>query len=132
MIKTIAPKRKCDKFGCGHFGASRGDRTHNGDDYACTPRSQVFSPVKGEVTKLGYPYGNDLSFRYVQITINFEHNVRVFYVDPLVKVGDIVTKDTIIGYSQELGERYPGITEHVHLEVKDMQGNYINPKELSL
>jgi len=131
-MKLIAPLRGRDCFGLGHFGASRGERTHNGVDHACIPNSQIFSPVEGEVTKLGYPYGNDLSFRYVQITTKEGYNVRVFYVKPRVSEGDHVNEDDIIGVSQELGKRYPKITEHVHLEVKDMQGRYVDPGDLNL
>jgi len=132
MIKLIAPQRKSDCFGQGHYGASRGSRKHNGEDHACTPESKVFSPVDGKITKLGYPYGDDLSFRYVQITTEIGYNVRVFYVEPDVEVGEFVTKDTIIGRSQKLGDRYPDINEHVHLEVKDPQGKFINPEDIGL
>jgi murein DD-endopeptidase MepM/ murein hydrolase activator NlpD len=131
-MKFIAPLRERDSFGCGHFGASRGSRIHNGVDHACVPGSQIFSPVEGEVTKLGYPYGNDLSFRYVQITTQEGYNVRVFYVKPFVSLGDFVTDNDIIGSSQKLGGRYPEITEHIHLEIKDLQENYIDPKDLGL
>lgn len=137
-MKLIAPLRKRDAFGCGHFGASRGKNskgdkiTHKGIDHACIPDSKVLSPVRGEVTKLGYPYADDLSFRYVQITTKEGYNVRVFYVSPLVKVGNYITEDTIIGTSQKLGDRYPKITEHVHLEIKDLQGKFIDPKDLNL
>ena len=132
-MKIIAPMRKPDLFGMGHYGASRGDRKHNGIDYACYPGSNILAPISGGVSKIGYPYGDDISFRYVQITTKDQKNVRVFYVDPDVKIGDLVLADkTMIGKSQELGKRYKGITEHIHLEVKDMRGNYIDPKELKL
>lgn len=138
-MKFIAPLRGRDSYGFGHFGASRGSRKHNGVDHVCVPGSKIFSPVEGEVTKLGYPYGDDLSLRYVQITTKEGYNVRVFYVKPFVSVGDLITDDDIIGSSQKLGDRYPidkdhplGITEHVHLEVKDLQGKYIDPKDLGL
>ena len=144
-MKLIAPLRERDSYGLGHFGASRGKNSkgekinHNGIDHECVPGSQIFSPVEGEVTKLGYTYTNDLSFRYVQITTKEGYNVRVFYVKPFVSLGDYVTDNDIIGSSQKLGDRYPvdkdhplGISEHVHLEVKDLQGKFIDPKDLGL
>ncbi len=67
MIRILAKERVMDTWGSGHFGASRGERTHIGIDYACSPGSQILAPCIGEVTKLGYPYSNDLSFRYVEI-----------------------------------------------------------------
>ena len=133
MIKSIAPDRKPDDYGKGHFGASRGKRKHNGKDYAVWPNSKIFSPVEGEITKIGYPYGDDLAFRYVQITINSGFSVRIFYIEPVVSVGDFVTKETIIGSSQSLLKRYKnGMTPHIHLEVKNLQGEFIDPKELGL
>jgi len=131
MITIKAPQRISDNFGQGHFGAPRGNRTHNGIDFNCCTGSAVLAPASGKITKIGYPYGDDLSFRYVQIETTEELNVRVFYISPSVKVGDIVLKErSEIGISQELGKRYSGISEHVHLEVKDAQGNYLNPADV--
>jgi len=131
-MKLILPPRRKDIFGCGHFGASRGNRTHNGIDYACTPESKIFSPVEGKVTKLGYPYSDDLYFRYVQVTTKEGYNVRVFYVEPFIVVGDYVNESVIIGASQSLDKRYPNITEHIHLEIKGVNGQFIDPQDLNL
>ena len=118
--------RKCDKWGCGHFGASRGDRKHNGVDLVWTPGDRAFCLMCGIVTKLGYPYADDLSFRYVEITED-GNRWRYFYVDPIVNVGDELDAYTEIGEYQGLGERYPGITEHVHCEIIGPDGEYIDP-----
>lgn len=127
MIRIIAPPRGEDKFGGGGFGASRGSRKHNGIDYAAVPGSSCLSITKGQVTKLGYPYDDDLSYRYVQVTDNKGNRLRFFYVDPVVKVGEFVDKDTILGSVQSLQDRYPGIKDHIHLEIICPKGNYINP-----
>ena len=117
--------RKCDSFGCGHFGASRGSRTHNGIDLLVPPNKEIPSPVVGVVTKLGYPYGDDLSFRYVEITQQ-DYKYRIFYVNPTVNVGDKVEQSSIVGMSQDLDKRYKGIPNHVHFEIlKD--GRYVDP-----
>jgi len=129
IIPTILDKRISDKWGEGHFGASRGDRTHNGVDFCCPAGSAILAPVDGLVTKLGYPYGNDLSFRYVQITTPDGYDHRIFYVNPLVQDGDKVKKDQIIGLAQDLTKRYVGITEHIHYEVR-YKGEYLNPEEV--
>lgn len=117
--------RKCDSFGCGHFGASRGSRTHNGVDLLTPPNKQIPSPVSGVVTKLGYPYGDDLSFRYVEITQQ-DYKYRIFYVNPTVKVGDKVEQGSIVGMSQDLDKRYKGIPNHVHFEILT-NGRYVDP-----
>lgn len=118
-------RRGSDGFGAGHFGAPRGSRTHKGVDLLASSGEAIESPVTGTVTKLGYSYGDDLSYRYVQITAG-GYDFRVFYVDPSVRVGQEVIADTVIGLAQDLGRRYPGIPNHVHFEIK-IDGEYIDP-----
>jgi hypothetical protein len=43
----------------------------------------VLAATGGRVTNVGYPYGDDLSFRYVEITTNDGYVVREFYVQPV-------------------------------------------------
>lgn len=118
--------RKCDSQGCGHFGASRGDRKHNGIDLACMAGTAISSPVGGMVSKVGYPYGDDLSFRYVEID-GMGYSFRMFYVDPLVREGQKVYKGDVLGVCQSLMQRYPGITDHIHFEIKDDHGDFVDP-----
>lgn len=129
MITAKLKKRGVDDWGSGEFGASRGDRTHNGIDYACEPGTEVCAPVSGVVSKFGYCYRDDLSFRYVQIADSLGWAHRVFYVEPRedLEIGDRVEHGEIIGKSQKLGDRYPGITEHVHYEIK-CDGVFIDPE----
>ena len=117
--------RGTDDHGSGHFGASRGGRSHNGFDLLCDAGVPVCSPVAGTVTKVGYPYGDDLSFRYVQVSAG-AYDFRTFYLEPAVSVGDKVDQGTVIGYGQDLGARYPGIVNHVHYEIKKA-GQYVDP-----
>lgn len=128
MIKLTTPERGIDDFGSGAFGASRGSRTHNGIDYCAQPNSLVYPVSAGTVTKLGYPYSDNLNFRYVQVTDDNGYDWRYFYVKPTVDVGDIVTRDDVIGWVQNLDVRYKGITPHIHLEVKNPDGTFVNPK----
>lgn len=121
--------RGCDNWGCGHYGASRGSRKHRGVDIECTPGDPAFCLNRGIVTKVGYPYSDDLSYRYVEIA-DAGYRWRYFYVDPIVNKGDEVDAYTQIGRHQALGPRYPGISEHLHLEVIDSDGNYIDPTPL--
>lgn len=122
----IPPVRKSDKWGQGHYGASRGKRTHRGVDLACYPGSKILSPVTGVFTKYGFPYGDDLSYRYVQITDIDGRDHRFFYVDTHMSIGAEVQAGEYIGKVQNLGGRYEGITEHIHYEVKH-EGKHIDP-----
>lgn len=122
-------KRGVDSYGSGEYGASRGKRTHNGIDYVCEVGSEIYPIANGIVTKIGYPYGDDLSYKYVQVSAS-GLNYRYFYVEPCVLKGQTVSTNTVIGTAQNLDRRYAGITPHIHLEVKDDNKEYYNPEEI--
>ena len=129
------PNRTSDKWGQGHFGAPRGSRTHKGIDFACHPGTAICAEMFGIVTKIGYPYDDDEDhdgkpdFTYVEIKDPRGSKARYFYVDPCVKVGDIIPTGQVIGITQRLGGKYPDITEHLHFEVKDKNGVFIDPSD---
>lgn len=134
----ILPKlREPDDFGAGHFGASRGNRTHNGIDLAADPDTAVCSAVVGKITKIGYPYGDDLSYRYVEVTTPYGDRVRYFYVVPTDYIGtfDIGTEIEIgdpLGVVQNIAARYDTddkkMNNHFHFEVK-RNGEYLRPTD---
>ena len=93
---------------------------------ACPPGTEVGSPVRGQVTKLGWPYGDKPDIRYVQIVAE-GYQYRIFYVDPSVAVGDWVELGEVIGTSQRLASMDRGGTQHVHFEIKNGAGEYVDP-----
>lgn len=123
--------RKCDGHGCGHWHAPRGKRVHEGVDLECIPGTPVDSPVQGTVTKLGIVYVDDHHWRYVQVSSE-GYDFRLFYVDPVVEVGQIVSAGSMLGRLQRLGTRYERITEHVHFEIKNSEGEAIDPTPVLL
>lgn len=109
-----------DAFGYGAFGASRdgGVRRHEGVDYAARADQTVAAPISGYVTKVGYAYDGDNSLKFVEISNPaIGYVARAFYVDPTVAVGQAVRLGQAIGSAVSLQSHYPGITDHVHLEV---------------
>jgi murein DD-endopeptidase MepM/ murein hydrolase activator NlpD len=126
VITAILPVRQQDAHGDGMWGASRGSRKHTGVDFACFVGTKITSHVIGQCTKIGYPYGDDLSFKYVEVTDAQEKQHRFFYLKPSLKVGDQVDIGTVLGEVQDLERRYSGITPHCHYEIK-RHGNYLNP-----
>jgi len=128
MIKL----RGTDCHGSGAFGASRGMRTHNGVDIVTHTNEVVTAYEGGTVTKLGYPYNpNDDEkggFRYVEITCG-DNRHRYFYVGLLVELGDDIERGQTIGWSQGMEHVYPGITQHVHYEIKQPDGSFVDPVE---
>jgi len=123
--------RHCDAHGCGYFGAPRGGRNHNGVDILAAFGDCVRSPVDGVVTKVGYPYADDLSFRYVQISAG-GYDFRLFYCEPTLSLGAVVKRGDAIGTAQDLGKRYAGIANHFHLEIKNPDGNFVDPTPVAL
>jgi murein DD-endopeptidase MepM/ murein hydrolase activator NlpD len=121
-----------DAFGNGEFGASRdgGSRHHEGVDYTADADQAVAAPISGFVTKIGYAYGGDDSLRFVEITNPaIGYVARAFYVDPGVAVGQAVRLGQTIGTVASLQSHYPGITDHVHLEVMK-SGERLNAETL--
>ena len=118
-----------DEFGSGAYQASRGSRHHNGLDVSAAPGATVYPRQMGVVTRLGYPYAavGKQHFRYVQITDDAGNAHRYFYVVPAVQVGDRVALDTAIGVVQDLTAVYPGMGNHVHYEVIDNTGRFVDP-----
>lgn len=128
MLKFIAPERGTDRHGSGAWQARRGKRRHRGIDYAAPPGAQCLAVEAGTVTKLGYAYRDDLSYRYVEVTDALGYRARYFFVHPIVRVGAHVMPDDPLGTVQSLDRRYPGITEHVHFEVWNPDGERIHPE----
>lgn len=130
--RIVAPLIRVDDAGDGHFGAPRGDRTHRGVDYLCRPGDTVHSPCNGVVSKLGFPYADDSTWRYVEITDGRSRRHRLFYVEPLHHVGTIVKEGNVIGHAQDISLRYsPRMKPHLHYEIISFPaGEYLNVEEL--
>jgi murein DD-endopeptidase MepM/ murein hydrolase activator NlpD len=130
---TGGAPRGHDGFGDGQFGARRdgGAREHEGVDYVATPGQDVQAPISGYVTKIGYAYAGSSDLKFVEISNPaLGYVARAFYVDPGVEVGQTVRLGEIIGQDQSLQGHYPGITDHVHLEVMEPGGERVNAAAL--
>lgn len=125
--------RGTDCHGSGAYGASRGNRTHQGIDIVTHANESVVAYEGGTVTRLGYPYYSKKHpekniYRLVEIT-GGGYRLRYLYVGLLVELGDDIERGQTIGWSQDLSVIYPGIIQHLHFDVKDTKGVYINPVE---
>ncbi|HEY5412596.1 MAG TPA: peptidoglycan DD-metalloendopeptidase family protein [Caulobacteraceae bacterium] len=125
--------RGCDDFGCGDFGSDRdaGGRRHQGVDFDAAAGQQIAAPISGFVSKIGLAYTGDQRYRYVEITNPALHyEARVFYVDPTVLEGQAIHLGQGIGRDHSLQARYPGITNHVHLEIEKIGGRKLDATRL--
>lgn len=109
-----------DQHGSGAFAARRGTRLHPGVDLICYPGEDIVAPAASIVTKVGYTYSDDLSYRYVHAKVLSHPGLewRIMYLSPTVGTGDRVSLGHPIGRAQDLTPRYPGITNHVHYGVR--------------
>jgi len=131
MLKQITLLEvRHDAAGSGEYGAPRGKRTHVGVDYHCQPGMEVLSPVRGKFTKYGYCYGDDLQWRYVQITDEGGNHHRLFYTEEILPMGALVEKGQPVALAQDISKRYPGrgMLPHVHYEIMNCKGEHINPE----
>jgi len=130
MINAVLPLRGHDAWGDGSFGAPRGNHTHRGIDFACYPETLICAVCDGEVTKIGYPYADDLKYRYVQVTSGSGMKHRYFYVTPMAVVGEVIFAGDVIGASQNIAARYSTpekpMKNHVHYEIM-FHNEYFDP-----
>ena len=130
MIKGLAPLRESDEYGSGAYLAPRNGKVHNGVDIAFFPGTGIFSLRHGRVSKIGFPHNiHDPvkgHLRYVQITDIRGFEARYFYLNVAVSMDQIVSPNYIIGHTQTLQGIYPGITDHIHFEVKK-DGQFVEP-----
>ncbi len=130
---TGGAPRGHDEFGDGNFGARRdgGSRDHEGVDYVASAGQDVKAPISGYVTKIGYAYAGYSDLKFVEITNPaLGYVARAFYVSPDVEVGQTIRLGQTIGQNQSLQKHYPGITDHVHLEVMQPGGDRVNAAAL--
>jgi murein DD-endopeptidase MepM/ murein hydrolase activator NlpD len=130
---TGGAPRGHDEFGDGQFGARRdgGAREHEGVDYVARTGQDVQAPISGYVTKIGYAYAGSSDLKFVEISNPaLGYVARAFYVTPGVELGQTVRLGETIGRVESLQKHYPGITNHVHLEVMEPGGERVNAAEL--
>jgi len=112
--------RGVDDWGSGGFGASRGNRPHLGLDLVVLPGEPVYAPIDMQITRISNPYTNSvytgIAFRSATDSTIFDGRLWYFTPEPGL-VGSSVRKGEVIGMAQDLGLKYPGITNHVHFQL---------------
>ena len=117
--------RTHDRWGEGHYGASRGGRTHNGIDIVISPHRPLYAWDDIRLERIANPYANDARYSGAKYKWG-DFEVKVFYFHPIVQ--DFFSKGDIIGVSGDLTAKYPGITPHIHFEMR-LKGEIINPEK---
>ena len=129
---TSGAVRGTDRYGSGKFGVSRdgGKRSHQGLDLVAFPGEKVLSPIEGIVVREARPYRDDPKYGGLVISGTGDwkgFEVKMFYVQG-IKMGRVRAGE-VVGTAQDLGKKYPGITNHVHMEVR-LHGLVISPASM--
>ena len=119
-MKFINPTGKDirnDAGGAGHFGAGRGNKRHDGVDFAADTGQVVVAFHSGLIPSESLPYGDDLRWRGVSL-VNKRIETKMWYLDPYPEViGAWVEAGQPIGTAQNIGLKYKGVTPHVHVRI---------------
>jgi murein DD-endopeptidase MepM/ murein hydrolase activator NlpD len=124
--------RRQDKFGSGFYLAARTTdgrrRLHMGLDLECSVGQSIIAPCDGEVTAVWLAYPGDPRYHSIHIRPTAEPliDVKLLYVACSLKAGTPVLRKQLIGNSENLQPRYPGITQHCHIEIH-FDGEPVNP-----
>jgi len=119
---SILKLRESDAWGEGHFGAPRGDHSHKGLDVCTEVGEAIFSPIDGKITKQGYTYADDLSYRYVRIE-NDKYIVDLYYTKMRnnFKLNDEVCEGDHVANAQDIAKRYSTklkpMINHCHVQI---------------
>jgi hypothetical protein len=128
IVRGLMRSRAVDPRGSGQFGALRdhGKRRHQGLDIKANPGEMILSPIDGDVVREAVPYP---PFTGLLIRGSGEYDgydVKLFYVTGLA-CGPCMA-GTPVGYAEDLNKKYPGITNHVHMEVR-YKGKIVPPTD---
>lgn len=120
-----------DKFGSGQYGASRDkkQREHKGIDIITVAGEEIYCPFDGNILRQTFPYkDSNLEGIFLQGVGSWQgYEAKVFYVKGIIS--GKIEKGQYIAHAQDLTERYPEITNHLHFEVK-LRDEYIDPFEI--
>lgn len=123
FVNPTGGKIRNDSKGLGHHGAARGYRKHDGADltaqynFPAKKGQDILMPVDGVMVRESLPYGNDLKWRGVYI-YNPRIEIKMWYFLPdLDLIGQKLKAGSIIGEAQNIGEKYEGVTPHLHLRI---------------
>ncbi|WP_176465503.1 M23 family metallopeptidase [Croceivirga radicis] len=132
LLNKIKAFRGCDNWGCGSFGASRGEHKHKGIDFAMAENDVVLAPFPCEIIRHGYAY-SDLSYKLIEIRglrSYSDYTAKIMYIKDFAPVGTIINEGQKIALADNIAARYSTtMTNHVHFELY-LRGKLIDPTNL--
>ena len=74
-------------------------------------------------------FNKDVVIIFLIVTYMIDSFFEFLFGANIYSFNQMIIKGGAIGKSQELNRRYPGITEHVHLEIKDQNNEFLDPND---
>jgi len=92
---------------------------HNGVDFIAIPGQIVIMPISGLIAREARPYSHS---NYSGVLIRNNHiEVMMFYLELLPSIiGKWLEERDPVGTAQDISKKYPGITNHIHLSIKQI------------
>ena len=116
-----------DDWGSGAFNAPRGERKHRGIDIITSPGEEIYCPIDGRIVRVAEPYDDEPRYNGLLLAGSGSwegYEIKLFYLDGF-SLGPI-EQGALMARSEDISIRYPGITNHVHLEVR-RDGDLLDP-----
>ncbi len=124
--------RTNDPTGDGNYLASRNGQkgAHKGVDIVVNEGDAIYAPFSGQITRYPYPYPGDKNYTGIEL-VGTSHKLKVFYVRPLVKIGERVRKGQKIATAQDISKKYSSaMKNHIHAEIYNKSGTNIDPTQI--
>lgn len=103
--------------------------THNGADFTADEGAAVGAILDGEVTATGYTTQDGYTVTIKQ-TDGYTAVYKSLSADVTVEAGDVVASGDTIGYVSDSMTSEQNDGPHLHLEMLDAEGNYVDPMTL--
>jgi hypothetical protein len=117
-VKPVDGGYRDDPAGSGFFGASRGKRTHLGQDYLADAGAGVVAPADGQYRRKIQVYSKTAEFKGMEFEANFGMLYSLYYVDPSINHMNFVKAGELIGLAQNIADYHgPPMENHVHLQI---------------
>ena len=95
----------------------------------------MLAPISATYTRIAYPYANNQSYTGMLFE-NEWCQYKLFYVEPIIKIGQSCKQGEAIGIAQDITRMYAkdnkpcGMVPHVHFEMVSIDIEYLKKMEV--
>ena len=121
-ILVRGPDKHASQGGAYHAARSRDGRSrfHEGIDICTVPGQPILASATCVPQRIADPYPDEKDGILLGLLVRLMDGIEIkyLYMKPATGImGRSVPKGTVLGVAQSLQHLYPGITDHIHVEV---------------